>query len=108
MRELEDLIIETIYTGLCQGKLNQVKSEFHIDESLGRDVQQSELDEYINKLSNWREQSDMLIKSIEDKMDWATKYNESSLKEKKEFEGKCDDIKKKIDELTELSRRSER
>lgn len=108
IRELEDLIIETIYAGLCQGKLDQVKSEFYVDETFGRDIQQSDLDVCIQKLTQWSQQSDTIVAAIEEKMDWATKYHENTLEEKRIFEQKCENTKKKMDELTEISRRAER
>lgn len=100
IRELEDLIIESIYQGLCTGKMDQEKSEFQVEETFGRDVHPSKLNEYIDILSAWSKQSEALIKSIEEKMEWAAKYNENTIIERQEFERKCNDIKKKIDELT--------
>ncbi|SPO27627.1 related to cop9 signalosome complex subunit 7a [Ustilago trichophora] len=38
IRELEDLIIETIYAGLIQGKLNELQSRFEVHHVQGRDV----------------------------------------------------------------------
>ncbi|KAJ9479981.1 PCI domain-containing protein [Pseudozyma hubeiensis] len=37
-RELEDLIIETIYAGLISGKLNELQSRFEVHHVQGRDV----------------------------------------------------------------------
>ncbi|SPO32593.1 related to cop9 signalosome complex subunit 7a [Ustilago trichophora] len=38
IRKLEDLIIETIYAGLIQGKLNELQSRFEVHHVQGRDV----------------------------------------------------------------------
>jgi len=54
LRELEDLIIECIYVGLLEGKLDQEKHQFQVDQTIGRDVRPGDIDNIISKLNSWQ------------------------------------------------------
>jgi len=68
VRELEDLIIDSIYTGVISGKLDQKEQRFQVDWCMGRDVRPGELEEMVHVLNQWCEKSENLLKSIEDKI----------------------------------------
>lgn len=54
VRELEDLIIDTIYAGILQGRLNQMSGQFQVMGVMGRDVKGGvEIEEMVNKLRDW-------------------------------------------------------
>jgi len=55
-RQLEELLIETTYLGLIQGKIDQRGSLFLVTARVsGRDVRPEDIDEMIQKLTVWRE-----------------------------------------------------
>jgi len=93
VRELEDLIIDSIYQGLLVGKLDQRKSEFQVDETFGRDVRPAEVQQLFHTLDGWASQSDSLLKIIEEKINWAQKENARAKKHKDEFTKQLDDMK---------------
>lgn len=94
VRELEDLIIDSIYQGLLTGKLDQQKSIFLVDETFGRDVRiEQDASEMIKTLDSWVSRSDSLLKTIEERITWANKEAEAAKKHSDEFKKKLDDIK---------------
>nr|CDI54262.1 related to cop9 signalosome complex subunit 7a [Melanopsichium pennsylvanicum 4] len=55
-RELEDLIIDTIYAGLISGKLNRLQSRF-------------ELDQMLESLQNWQTTTESVLESLQARME---------------------------------------
>jgi len=96
LRELEDLIIEAIYQGLVQGKLDQSKKSFEVEFSMGRDVKPDSVDDFINVLSSWSNQSETLLKTIKEKITHANFMNEQERKHKDEFEKRIDTVKSSL------------
>eukprot|EP00818_Percolomonas_sp_WS_P006037 CAMPEP_0117435292 /NCGR_PEP_ID=MMETSP0759-20121206/404_1 /TAXON_ID=63605 /ORGANISM="Percolomonas cosmopolitus, Strain WS" /LENGTH=205 /DNA_ID=CAMNT_0005226831 /DNA_START=286 /DNA_END=903 /DNA_ORIENTATION=+ len=64
VRELEDILIDTTYTGLLKGKLDQRLKCFQVHEFVGRDVEHSELDGMIEVLGNWSNHCDAILNKI--------------------------------------------
>jgi len=50
VRDLEDLIIEAIYSDIIQGKLDQKNSQLEVDFAIGRDIKQEEIGAIIQTL----------------------------------------------------------
>jgi len=69
VRELEDLIIDCVYMGLMQGKLDQRKSAFEVQSVMGRDFGPTEVDDMVNTLNSWLNGSEGLLKTLEKKME---------------------------------------
>ncbi|RHY07687.1 hypothetical protein DYB25_000555 [Aphanomyces astaci] len=53
VRDVEDIVIDTIYSGLVEGKLDQKNEVFESSYSVGRDVQPSDIDDMILRLTQW-------------------------------------------------------
>ena len=53
VRELEDLIIDCIYSELVQGQLDQLRQQFHVVSCYGRDMRAQELEAALGKLEAW-------------------------------------------------------
>jgi len=53
VRELEDLIIESINMGLLTGRLDQRGGRFRIKGAIGRDVRLEDIDGMMDKLQKW-------------------------------------------------------
>lgn len=54
LRELEDIIIECIYSGLINGKIDHLNNILRVSECIRRDVPTSELENIINTLKEWQ------------------------------------------------------
>ena len=89
-RELEDLIIETVYAGLISGKLNEIQARFEVHHVQGRDVphpsslslpaltalpslatstQTSQLDHIFSSLQAWQATTVSVLESLQARMD---------------------------------------
>lgn len=96
MRELEDLIIEVIYLGLINGKLDQRAGLLTVKNMTRRDVKFSDLDNIIAKLTLWQSTCRNVIKSVNESSDI---IKTSKIKEKKEealVQKKADEMKSMI------------
>ena len=53
IRELEDLLIEGVYSGIVKGRLDQRSSKFYISSSAGRDASLADVSSMLMKLKKW-------------------------------------------------------
>lgn len=53
LRELEDLIIEAVYTDIIQGKLDQRNQMLEVDFCIGRDIQKKDISNIVKTLQEW-------------------------------------------------------
>lgn len=53
LRELEDLIIEAVYTDIIQGKLDQCNQVLEVDFCIGRDIQRKDISSIMKTLQEW-------------------------------------------------------
>jgi len=81
VRELEDLIIECVYQGLIQGKLDQRKGAFEVQSVIGRDLGPQEVESMIGTLNQWLQSSESLIKTLEKKIEQANTQFEKKKKD---------------------------
>jgi len=88
LRELEDLIIDAIYLGIIQGKLDQKMKQLEVQFSMGRDLKPESIDNMIELLNSWSAQSENLLKTIKEKIAHANFMNEQDKKHKEEHEKK--------------------
>ena len=65
MRELEDLIIDCIYSGLIVGRLDQRQGLLEIRYCRGRDINEKAIGLMKNRLLSWLKATDELIKQVE-------------------------------------------
>ena len=64
VRELEDLIIESVYLGLVSGKLDQAKKVFEVAEVSGRDVRLTDISQMLSTLTSWQSTSANVMENI--------------------------------------------
>ncbi|ETL84409.1 hypothetical protein F441_16340 [Phytophthora nicotianae CJ01A1] len=76
VREVEDILIDTIYSGLVQGKLDQKSRCFVVKYAVGRDTRHEDIDDMIQKLSNWKAQSAEICEKINTILTLAEKQEE--------------------------------
>eukprot|EP00088_Acartia_fossae_P001499 TRINITY_DN10580_c0_g1_i1.p1 TRINITY_DN10580_c0_g1~~TRINITY_DN10580_c0_g1_i1.p1 ORF type:complete len:268 (+),score=83.02 TRINITY_DN10580_c0_g1_i1:69-872(+) len=69
VRDVEDLIIEGISSGIVTGKLDQKNSCFEVDYVIGRDVQPTDFGAIISVLSGWCDTCDSMLTSVEGQID---------------------------------------
>jgi COP9 signalosome complex subunit 7 len=101
IRELEDLLIDGMYRGLFQGKLDQKNSYVEIFQTMGRDIGEKDIDEMIKTLSDWynffkkrSNKSKKILKSLENYSDIANDTYSKNQKEEEENKKKIEDLKK--------------
>jgi len=80
VRELEDLIIDSIYANLIGGKLDQKSKQLEIDFAIGRDLRPNQIEAMLGTLSNWCNEAERLTKVMEDRMKYAQHYSEDKKK----------------------------
>ncbi|KAG6609416.1 proteasome component region pci domain-containing protein [Phytophthora cinnamomi] len=76
VREVEDILIDTIYSGLIQGKLDQKSRCFVVKYAVGRDTHHEDIDDMIQKLTNWKAQSAEICEKINTILAMAEKQEE--------------------------------
>jgi len=69
VRQVEDLLIECLYEGLIQGKLDQSASQLDVHYCIGRDIHPSEVNAMCDLLTNWHQNSLELLTSMREKLD---------------------------------------
>lgn len=65
VRELEDMIIESMYQGLVAGKLDQANAVFEVKFAVGRDLPVEEIPVMIKKLQDWLATSEDLVQNLD-------------------------------------------
>ena len=77
-RDLEDLLIDCIYSGLLQGHLNQKKQCVEVASSYGRDVFPADIDAFVKKLDQWKQKTEHVIKTLDDQIENTLKYHKDA------------------------------
>lgn len=85
-RELEDLIIETIYAKAVTGKMDQKNNWLEIESTIGRDIKPEQLDAVATVLTAWCENCDNVLSSIETQIAVANSLKVDSVNKKQELE----------------------
>jgi len=96
VHESEDLIIDSIYSGVITGKLDQKEQRFQVDWAMGRDIRPGQIEEMIEVLNQWCERSEKLLSSMQDKVQMASILYDQDKARQKEFEDKVENIKSNI------------
>jgi len=86
VRELEDIIIDCVYLGLIQGKLDQRKRIFEVQSVIGRDLGQGEVDDMIDQLNTWLSSSESVLKTLEKKIEQANTLYEKKKTQQNDLE----------------------
>lgn len=93
VRELEDLIIDCIYQGIIKGRLDQKSSHLEIDFAIGRDLRPGQLETMMETLINWNQKAETLLKSIDEKIQFATLHQQQAKEAKKAYEDKLEAVR---------------
>jgi len=96
VRELEDLIIESIYAGIIKGKLDQKEQRFQVDWIMARDIRPGQVQDMLKLLNQWSAKSETLMGEIKERIQYANLSHEEHKKQNKEFEDRVEDIKSNL------------
>lgn len=93
LRVLEDVIIDSIYQGLVQGRIDQHRRTLEVEFAMGRDLKPEAIDDMINTLTNWSDQSDILLKTIKDQIQHANFMSDQEKKHKEDYTKRVETVK---------------
>ena len=96
VRELEDLIIDTIYTGLVTGKMDQTTGVLKVKSAVPRDVKPEDVDAMITKLRDWRDKCDAILKTMAASQAHAAAERDEHAKAKVAVAEEIGDVKKNL------------
>jgi hypothetical protein len=102
VRQLEDLLMECLYSGLISGHLNQKEHRLELTNSMSRDVSKESVDSMLATIDNWLLSTETVIKQLDimekkASTDMLTNYNlnkENSTNIKKSVELVRDSVTK--------------
>lgn len=111
LRELEDLIIEAVYSNLIRGKLDQKALCLEIEWTLARDVRVERFDEIGNVINSWISNCENILSNIDRQANIANSIKVQNTNKRNELENYINTVKKtlkvaneeRIDELWEVN-----
>ncbi|XP_009997990.1 PREDICTED: COP9 signalosome complex subunit 7b isoform X2 [Chaetura pelagica] len=96
LRELEDLIIEAVYTDIIQGKLDQRNQVLEVDFCIGRDIQKKDISNIVKTLQEWCDGCESVLLGIEQQVLRANQYKENHHRTQQQVEMEVTNIKKTL------------
>ncbi|CAH1774063.1 unnamed protein product, partial [Owenia fusiformis] len=96
VRELEDLIIEVVYSDIVRGKLDQKNQRLEVDYAIGRDVRAEQVNDIVTVLSEWCSGCEAVLQGIETQVNRANTNREKSIQQKQKVEIEVANIKKTL------------
>ncbi|XP_009573725.1 PREDICTED: COP9 signalosome complex subunit 7b isoform X2 [Fulmarus glacialis] len=96
LRELEDLIIEAVYTDIIQGKLDQRNQVLEVDFCIGRDIQKKDIRNIVKTLQEWCDGCEAVLLGIEQQVLRANQYKENHHRTQQQVEMEVTNIKKTL------------
>ncbi|XP_037031497.1 COP9 signalosome complex subunit 7 isoform X1 [Bradysia coprophila] len=86
VRDLEDLIIESIYADIIHGKLDQRNSQLEVDYAIGRDIQWNDIGNISATLREWCDSCETVLSCIEKQIERANLEKARRTKHKETIE----------------------
>nr|KAF6353087.1 COP9 signalosome subunit 7B [Pipistrellus kuhlii] len=96
LRELEDLIIEAVYTDIIQGKLDQRNQLLEVDFCIGRDIRKKDINNIVKTLHEWCAGCEAVLLGIEQQVLRANQYKENHSRTQQQVEAEVTNIKKTL------------
>jgi COP9 signalosome complex subunit 7 len=106
VRQLEDMLIDCIYQGLIEGKLDQSQQSLEVYEAIGRDFKFNDLGMMIQVLHEWSSNAKKVLTALDTCSKRAIEQFEQAKKHKKEHESKVEEIEKTIKTAIEAQNES--
>lgn len=85
-RQLEDLIIDTIYEGLIKGKIDHKNSCLRVFQSIGRDIRPEEIPSALQKIKNYINQITQIEATANENISYSQSFKTISLIKKEKFD----------------------
>ncbi|CAG0886903.1 unnamed protein product [Cyprideis torosa] len=96
VRELEDLLISAIYSGVVRGELNPRERVFSVRSAIGRDVQRSELPAIMRTLEDWCSACEALLGTIDSQITTVNQKKAQHLAAKQALDDKVAEIRRNM------------
>lgn len=107
LRELEDLVLDAIYQGLVEGKIDQQSQKVIVDFAIGRDVRDRDLLRIQEVLASWAARSSVLVRHIEEKVALARSEIKAEQMHRDEFDRRVKEIKENLRAIMEAQQDAE-
>uniref|UniRef100_A0A8C5VPR9 COP9 signalosome subunit 7B n=1 Tax=Microcebus murinus TaxID=30608 RepID=A0A8C5VPR9_MICMU len=92
LRELEDLIIEAVYTDIIQGKLDQRNQLLEVDFCIGRDIRKKDINNIVKTLHEWCDGCEAVLLGIEQQVLRANQYKENHNRTQQQVEAESEKL----------------
>ncbi|KAJ8603080.1 hypothetical protein CTAYLR_006681 [Chrysophaeum taylorii] len=96
VRNLEDVIIETIYAGLVSGKMDQKSKLFRVARAAARDVAVEDVPAMAAKLKQWAETADKLVAALDQNRQLGTQMRQEKKDRAAALESTVQELKKNL------------
>ncbi|KAL5242922.1 hypothetical protein ACI65C_010332 [Semiaphis heraclei] len=96
VRDLEDLIIEAIYSNVVSGELDQRSDYLEVDWTVGRDVGISDTDNMIDTLQQWCDSCESVLSTVQARIVDANRTKQDVLKHRAAVDNEVASVKKAI------------
>ncbi|XP_008184020.1 COP9 signalosome complex subunit 7b [Acyrthosiphon pisum] len=96
VRDLEDLIIEAIYSNVVSGELDQQSDYLEVDWTVGRDVGSNDIDNMIDTLQQWCDSCENVLSTVQARIVDANRTKQDVLKHRAAVDNEVASVKKAI------------
>jgi len=96
VRDLEDLIIEAIYSNVISGELDQQSNYLEVNWTVGRDVGTYDVDNMIDTLQQWCDSCENVLSTVQAHIVDANQTKQDFLKHRAALENDVANVKKAI------------
>jgi len=96
VRDLEDLIIEAIYSNVVSGELDQHSDYLEVDWTVGRDVGSNDIDNMIDTLQQWCDSCESVLSTVQARIVDANRTKQDVLKHRAAVDNEVASVKKAI------------
>lgn len=96
VRDLEDLIIEAIYSDVVTGELDQESGYLEVDWTVGRDVGPVDVDSMIDTLQQWCDSCESVLSTVQARIVDANRSKQDVLKHRAAVDNEISNLKKAI------------
>lgn len=96
VRELEDMIIEAIYSDILLGKLDQKNGQLEVDYAVGRDVRGTDVSAILTILDEWCATCDAVLSSIHTQITQANKAKDCTIRHRVHVDQEVQNIRKTL------------
>ncbi|XP_029930827.1 COP9 signalosome complex subunit 7b-like [Myripristis murdjan] len=96
VRQLEDLLIEAMYAGVIQGKLDQCRQQLEVDFCISRDIPYEGIVKISSILTQWCSNCETVLTSIPQQVGRMNECKDAHLKAHQEIEAEVRNIHQQI------------